>query len=146
MNFRPQRAEQPDLNLIPLIDVLIVLLIFLVLTTTFNREKLLNINLPSISKSPTATHAEKIDAKITINLGAQNDYRVENHPFAIEDTQGLIELLKAAGTGKNSPHISIRADKATPYDAVLRILNILNQEGYRKISFHAIESAPDVQE
>ena len=145
MNFRPQRAEQPDLNLIPLIDVLIVLLIFLVLTTTFNREKLLDINLPSISKTPTANRAEKIDQKITINLSAQNDYRVEDHPFSIENPRELIDLLKNAANGKNSPHVSIRADKATPYDTVLRILNVLNQEGYRKISFHGIESAPDAQ-
>ena len=143
MNFRPQRAEQPDLNLIPLIDVLIVLLIFLVLTTTFNRERMLDLNLPSISKSVTAARNEKSDPKITINLGAQNDYRVEDQSFSIENPQGLIELLKVAAVGKDNPHISIRADKATSYETILRILNVLNQEGYRKISFHATESAAE---
>ena len=145
MNFRPQRAEQPDLNLIPLIDVLIVLLIFLVLTTTFNRERMLDLNLPSISKSPTAARNEKTDPKITINLGIQNDYRVEDQSFSIENPQGLIELLKAAAVGKNTPHISIRADKTTSYETILRILNVLNQEGYRRISFHGIESAAEDQ-
>ena len=111
----------------------------------FGNERMLDLNLPSISKSPTAARNEKTDPKITINLGTQNDYRVEDQSFSIENPQGLIELLKVAAVGKDNPHISIRADKATSYETILRILNVLNQEGYRRISFHGIESAAEDQ-
>ena len=74
MNFRPRHREEPDLNLIPMIDVLIVLLIFLLLTTTFSREAQLHISLPDAAGAAGETGNGQAGVQIVIN--AQGQYRI----------------------------------------------------------------------
>ena len=137
MNFRPRRDNKPELNLIPMIDVLIVLLIFLVLTTTFNREAALKIRLPEASA--TAQPEEK---GLEIVIGAEGNYVVNQHQVINTEVETLKNaLLEAAGENK-SPLLVISADQKTPHQAVIRVLDAASQLGFVNITF-AAESAPE---
>ena len=137
MNFRPRRDNKPELNLIPMIDVLIVLLIFLVLTTTFNREAALKIRLPEASAT-----AQPDDKGLEIVIGAEGNYVVDHHQVINTEVETLKKaLLEAAGDDKN-PLLVISADQKTPHQAVIRVLDAASQLGFVNITF-AAESVPE---
>ena len=118
MNFRPRQREEPELNLIPMIDVLIVLLIFLVLTTTFSREAQLRISLP--------------DAP-----GAEGRYRIGQQELPDSHLATVKAALQAAAGGNPDPLIVIDADRATPHQSVIMVLDAAGLLGYRRVSLAA---------
>ena len=132
MNFRARRREKPELNLIPMIDVLIVLLIFLVLTTTFSREASLHIRLPEASRS---TAPERTGVQVVIDAGGHffvNERQVLNN--RLETVKKALRV--AAGEEKN-PLLTISADQKTPHQAVMTILDAAGQLGFVHITFAA---------
>ena len=137
MNFRRRPPDHPELNLIPMIDVLIVLLIFLMLTTTFQREGGLKIRLPkSAALGPTLATG----IQVTINAGGV----IMVDRVAVDDPElpSLKSRLAAAATG-GSDNVIIRADRRTPHELVMRVLDAASQVGLAKISF-ALESPGEV--
>jgi biopolymer transport protein ExbD len=135
VNFRPDRKDKPELNLIPLIDVLIVLLIFLVLTTTFSRETALRIQLPEVKSNVSAD-----PAKIQVEIDARGGYSINGNGMASANTEELREAMRAAASGEENPSVSLRADRMTPHQAVMRLLDVAGQLGYGHISFMASPS------
>ncbi len=135
MNFRPQRRNNPEINLIPLIDVLIVLLIFLVLTTTFSRESELKISLPEARGEPQ-TEANGLE----IAIDAAGRYYVNRHEILdtrIETLKGAIQ--SAAGDDKD-PLIIISADQRTLHQSVITVLDAVSQLGFVHITFATRET------
>jgi biopolymer transport protein ExbD len=136
MNFRPHRENKPELNLIPMIDVLIVLLIFLVLTTTFSREASLRIDLPEASAE---ARAEEKGVEIVID--AEGHYVINRHQLINTSLETVQKALREAAGDDKNPAIVISADRKTPHQAVITALDAASRLGFVHITF-AAESMP----
>lgn len=132
MNFRPRRRDQPELNLIPMIDVLIVLLIFLVLTTTFSREAEMQIQLPEASGQ-----AASENKGIEIIVDAEGQYTVGERQTVNGKLATLKKALQEAAGGQPDPLIVIDADKNATHQSVMTVLDAAAQLGYTHVTFAA---------
>lgn len=139
MNFRPSQREQPELNLIPMIDVLIVLLIFLVLTTTFSREAQLHIHLPDAPG--VSAQAEDSNIALRIIIDSQGRYRINQQELPDSQVATVKAALKVAAEGNADPLITIDADRNTTHQSVITVLDAVGQLGFHQVSFMA-ESNP----
>ncbi len=130
MNFRPTPDEEPEINLIPLIDVLLMALIFLIVTTSFSDEARLSIRLPEASaevKENLPSLRVTIDAKGQFYIGDQQ--LLNATPEVLRNT-----LTRAAG-GNKDPLIVIHADAQTPHEAVVRVMNSARRLGFTRLTF-----------
>jgi biopolymer transport protein ExbD len=130
MNFRPRGRSKPELNLIPLIDVLIVLLIFLVLTTTFSHEAALHIHLPEASDQTLGK-----DNGIELAIDAEGNYRVNGHPVTSNAVDSIKQAMSEAAAGNKDPLVTIRADKSTRHQSVISALDAAGQLGFVHVTF-----------
>jgi biopolymer transport protein ExbD len=135
MNFRPRRRDHPELNLIPMIDVLIVLLIFLVLTTTFSREAELQVSLPEASGAPT--NEEK---GIEVVIDTQGHFVINNHQTVNSQLETLKKALREAAGTDRDPLIVIDADRNATHQSVMTVLDAAGQLGFKHVTFAASES------
>ena len=132
MNFRRGRArEEPDINLIPLIDILIVILIFLFLTTTYSRFAELQINLPEAS----AERASEKPQVLMVAVDATGKYAINGTSTAFGNTQSFAAALKAAAKGNKEPVVAISADAAATHQSVINVMESARLAGYNHISF-----------
>ena len=130
MNFNRRGKARPELNLIPMIDVLIVLLIFLVLTTTFSHEAALHIHLPESSG-----HASDKDSNIEWAIDAEGHYEINGHRVDNNNLESIKRaLVDAAGQNKD-PVVTIRADKSTRHQFVIGALDAAGQLGFVHVTF-----------
>lgn len=134
MNFRSHRQDEPQLNLIPMIDVLIVLMIFLLLTTTFSRETRLQVTLPEATATTADAGAEP---DITVGIAADGRYRVNQRDLAGDDLPALRQALKDAAGQKTSPLILIDADRDARHQSVMSVLDAAGQLGFQQIGLAA---------
>lgn len=132
MNFRPRGRSKPELNLIPMIDVLIVLLIFLVLTTTFSREAALHIHLPE-----AGAQAEEKDKGIELTINAQGAFFVNGHQVINSQMETLKKALKEAAGDNKDPLVVISADKSAQHQFVMSALDAAGQLGFVHVTFAA---------
>ncbi len=133
MNFRQKPRKQVEVSLTPMIDVVFLLLIFFMVTTSFNRETELNIMLPK------AHGSEKTEQKksIMLTIDADGLYYVDNHQVINKKLSTLRKALqKATGEKKNMPLI-ISADAKTTHQAVINALDIAQKIGLTHITFAA---------
>jgi biopolymer transport protein ExbD len=138
MNFRPHDRDEPELNLIPLIDVLIILLIFLVMTTTFAQQTGLEIRLPEAgTKSPLSP-----EKPLAILIDSEGHYRVSGQPVPDETSEALKTALKSAAGELKDPLILIEADRNSRHQALVMTLEALEQLGFQRISFATVSSPP----
>lgn len=130
MRFRPPHSEEPELNLVPLIDVLLMTLIFLVVTTSFSKEAHLRITLPQATVQKTVK-----GTALRIAIDAQGRYYVDDRQL-LKTTPEVVEnaMLLAAG-GKKDPVIIIHADGKTPHEAVVRVMDAARRLGYTHLTF-----------
>ncbi|CAN5349400.1 biopolymer transporter ExbD [soil metagenome] len=139
MNFRKGRLrEDPEINLIPFIDVLLVILIFLMVTTTYSKFTALQISLP------TADAEKAMDRPFEINIGVdpQGNYAVNNARIGVRDVAGLTEELRLAAGGKSDaavkdPVIIINADAMAAHQSVINVLEAARLAGFDKVTFAA---------
>ena len=132
MNFqRGRKHEELEMNLIPLIDVLLVIIIFLVVSATFSRINELQINLPT---ADAAAPQEK-PAMITVGVDAAGRYTVNDLELADRSVDGIAAgVREAAGTGKE-PTIVINADATSTHQSVVNVMEASRQAGYTHITF-----------
>ncbi|MES2072515.1 MAG: biopolymer transporter ExbD [Pseudomonadota bacterium] len=142
MNFRKgQGREDPEINLIPFIDVLLVILIFLMVTTTYSRFTELQITLPTAD----AEKSQDRPAQIDIGIDAQGRYKINNQPVSFLDTATLAEDLKQAAAAldggkdgaRRDPVVVINADRATSHQSVVDVLEAARIAGMAKVTFAA---------
>jgi len=132
MNFRRGRSrDEPEINLVPMIDVFLVILIFLATSTTFSRFAELKINLPQASAEAPPERPQQIN----VAIDATGRYLVNREPviFGNPDQFGLA-LRKAAGEVKD-PIIVISADAAATHQAVVNVMEAARLAGYVQITF-----------
>jgi len=132
MNFhRGSGRDEPEINLIPLIDVLLVIIIFLMLTTTYAKFSGLEINLPTADASKQAEQPNEINVAVT----ATGQVLVNKAPLANADVAAISEAMRrAAGTAKD-PVVVINADAKTTHQSVVDIMQAAQAAGYPHISF-----------
>ena len=132
MNFRRGRArEEPEINLIPLIDILIVVLIFLFLTTTYNRFAELQINLPEASAERPSDRPQVL----SVAVDATGKYAINGTPTPYGSTENFAERLREAAKGAKEPVVAISADKAATHQSVINVMESARIAGYNHISF-----------
>jgi biopolymer transport protein ExbD len=132
MNFRRGRArEEPDINLIPLIDILIVVLIFLFLTTTYSRFAELQINLPEA----TAEKSTDKPTMLSVAVDASGKYAINGVPTVFGSTQNFAGALKEAAKGSKEPVVAISADAKATHQSVIDVMESARLAGYNHISF-----------
>ncbi|MBK6982494.1 MAG: biopolymer transporter ExbD [Betaproteobacteria bacterium] len=132
MNFRRGRArEEPEINLIPLIDILIVILIFLFLTTTYSRFAELQINLPesAAEKSPDRPQV------LSVAVDANGRYAINGTAVAFDNPAGLASRLQDAAKGAKEPVVAISADAVATHQSVVNVMEAARLAGYNHISF-----------
>ena len=136
MNFRSTRKEDPEINLIPLIDVLLVIIIFLMLTTTYSKFAELQIQLP------TAAAEKQLERpnEITIVVSASGQYMVNRQPVSFKSVETFAEELKKVGGGMKDPVVVINADNSATHQSVIRVMDAARQAGYGQVAF-AVEQA-----
>lgn len=123
--------EEPEINFIPLIDVLLVILIFLMVTTTYSRYAELKINLPSAEAAKAEERPEQID----VAVDAQGNYVVNRSPVAFRGPEALSQDLKRAAGEMKDPVIVISADAKSPHQSVIHVMEAARIAGYGKITF-----------
>ena len=132
MNFQRGRgSDEPEINLIPLIDVLLVIIIFLMLTTTYAKFSGLEINLPTADAGKQAEQPNEVNVAVM----ATGQVLVNKAPLAATDVKSISEALRrAAGDGKD-PLIVINADAKATHQSVVDIMQAAQTAGYPHISF-----------
>jgi biopolymer transport protein ExbD len=138
MNFRGAKGrEDPEINLIPFIDVLLVILIFLMVTTTYSKFTALQITLPTAD----AEQAAERPFEINVGVDAAGHYAVNNERIAAHDPPELAEALKAAagdkGTSSKGPVIIINADAVATHQSVINVLEAARLAGFENVTFAA---------
>ena len=139
MRIADHRADDiPEINLVPLIDVVLCLLIFFVVTTTFDARSVLKLELPQADGQPTEASA----SALSVLVNAQGRYFVGDREVLRTDIESVKDALRdAAGDDRERP-VLLRADARTPHQSVVTALDALGQLGFRKVS---IATAPAAQ-
>ena len=132
MNFqRGKNREEPEINLIAMIDVLLVILIFLLVTSTYSKHAELQINLPQASGSKSTAAAEQIN----IAISATEHYAINNKPIKFNGVNNLSQALRKAAGSQAYPTIIINADAKAPHQSVINIMEAARLAGYGRITF-----------
>ena len=132
MNFgRGRSREEPETNLIPMIDVLLVIIIFLMLTTTYAKFSGLEINLPTADASKQAEQPNEVSVAVT----ATGQVLINKTPLAATDVRSISEALRRAAGDRQDPIIVINADAKATHQSVVDIMQAAQAAGYPHISF-----------
>lgn len=132
MNFRRGSfREEPEINLVPFIDVLIVIVIFLAVTTTYSRYSEMQINLP------TADASKPVDRPNQINVGvsATGQYMINRAAIAVTTPEALAAELRRAAGNNTDPVIIINADANATHQSVISVMEAARIAGFGKITF-----------
>jgi biopolymer transport protein ExbD len=133
MNFqRGKQSNEPEINLIPMIDVLLVILIFLVVTTTYSKFAELEISLPETNAEKVDKNVEKPNS-IDITVSTLGEYTINLAPVKSGSIESLRDALLAAAKGHEDPFIIINAD--AKHQSVITVMEAARLAGYNKITF-----------
>ena len=138
MNLRGLRLrDEPEINFIPLIDVLLVILIFLMVTTTYQRYAELQITLPEAD----ADAAKDRPKEINVGVDAQGRYVINKTVFTYTTIAALADALKAAAGDAKDPVIVISADASATHQSVIHVMEASRAAGYVHVTF-ATQASP----
>ncbi|HEX4508758.1 MAG TPA: biopolymer transporter ExbD [Burkholderiaceae bacterium] len=137
MNFRKPRPEDPEINLIPFIDVLLVVLIFLMLSTTYSKFTELQVTLPSAD----ADVARDRPAEIIVSVSADGHYTVDHHAVDGRNVDLLTGALRTAADTRKDPFLIISADAMATHQSVVNILDAARRAGLVRMTFAAQTSS-----
>jgi biopolymer transport protein ExbD len=132
VKFRPRLPEEPEINLIPFIDVLLVILIFLMLTTTYSKFTELQLTLPTANTDP----AKDRPREVIIAISAGGRYAVNQEQIDGRSVAALVTAIEAAAPDKDST-VVISADAQATQQAVITALEAARREGLVHITFAA---------
>mgnify|MGYP003577505921 CR=1 FL=1 len=132
MNFQRGKEKEPlEINLVPLIDVMMVILIFLMISTTYSKYTELQINLPS------AQAEKQLDRpnEITVLVNAQGQYVVNRSAVPFRSVEQLADEMRRAGAGLKEPVVVITADAAATHQSVIRVMEAARIANLSQITF-----------
>ena len=134
MNFRRgSQEDELEINFIPLIDVLLVIIIFLVVSTTFSKFSELKINLPTAEAIPQDKDLDKVDIVIT----SENQYFINDEQITDNSIAGILEELKNLKLKFNNdlPTVIINADAMSNHQSVINVMEAARLSGLNKVTF-----------
>lgn len=131
MDFRGRMKEDPEINLIPMIDVLLVILIFLMITTTYSKFAGLEINLPTADAAQTQEQPNEINVVVS----AAGDITVNRVAVAAHNVEAIGLALRRAGANAREPVVVINADAKATHQSVIDVMQAAQHAGYSHISF-----------
>jgi len=136
MNFRPRRSEAPDINLIPFIDVLLVILIFLMLTTTYSKFTEMELTLPTADTEQMRDRPREV----VVAIAADGRYVVDKIALEDRSVEAIASALSGAAPAGANSVVIISADAAAPHQSVVSAMEAARRAGLTQITF-ATQSA-----
>lgn len=130
MKLLPRHSEEPDVNLTPMIDVVFLLLLFFMVSTSFIRESSLKVDLPEASGQPLAEQETPID----IIIRANGEVLVNETPIAVATRDALRDLLKTTAGDNADPHIIISADANAEYQHIVTAMDAVQLLGFTRLT------------
>ncbi len=130
--------DEPHIDLVPLIDVILVLIIFFVVTTTFDARSTLQVQLPTASDQKTSAP----QTSLSVLVNADGRYFVNDQEVLRTDIESLKQIIAQLAGADREQSVLLRADARTPYQAVVTAQDALGQLGFRRI---AIATAPEAK-
>ena len=132
MNFqRGRKREEPEINLIPMIDVLLVILIFMMVTTTYAKFSELQIDLPQAGGDQSSAQSNQIN----VSVDATEHYAVNDVITEFTDVNDLALVMRRAAGDQKDPSVIINADAKAPHQSVVNIMEAARIAGYSRITF-----------
>jgi biopolymer transport protein ExbD len=136
MNFRPGTRDEPEINLIPFIDILLVVLIFLMLTTTYSKYTQLQVNLP-VADSEAQRSAPK---EVIVSVSSDGRYAINQSLLDGSSVESLTRALEEATQDTRDMVIIISADAAATHQSVINVMDAARRAGLVQITFATQQS------
>jgi biopolymer transport protein ExbD len=133
MKFRRRQNEEPEINLIPFIDVLLVVLIFLMLSTTYSKFTELQVTLPSAD----AQALKDRPAEIVVAVSADGRYAIDRKAVEGRSVELLAAALREAAQGRTEPVLIISADAAAAHQSVINVMDAARRADLPRLTFAA---------
>jgi biopolymer transport protein ExbD len=137
MNFRRHAEDEPEINLIPFIDVLLVILIFLMLSTTYSRFTELQLTLPTAD----AEQLRDRPSEIIVAVSADGRYVINRVAVEGRSIELLSAALAAASQGQKEPIVIVSADATAAHQSVVNVLDAARRAGLARLTFATQQSA-----
>ena len=137
MNFRRPKPESPEINLIPFIDVLLVIIIFLMLSTTYSKFTELQVSLPVAD----ADQARDRPNEVIVAVAADGRYAVNGKPVDGRSVEVLTTQLATAAAGSNDMLVIVSADATAAHQSVINVMDAARRAGLAKLTF-ATQASP----
>jgi biopolymer transport protein ExbD len=131
MRLQTRQTEEPDVNLTPLIDVVFLLLIFFMVSTTFERETEISIELPEASGQPLQSEQQVVE----ISIDEKGRYFVNKNEVINTRIDTLKRAIEEAAGGQEKPRVILSADRNTPHQSVVRAMDAARQLGFVNLTF-----------
>jgi biopolymer transport protein ExbD len=139
VNFQPRRTEEPDLNMTSLIDVVLLLLIFFMLSTRFIDEGRLELRLPEAGLEPQAVQEDVLE----IDVSAQGTYQVNGHALTSNTVAALTTAIAAAAADARPSGVIVRADARASHQSVVTALDAAGRAGQRQVSIATVNDGQE---
>ncbi|WP_087745667.1 MULTISPECIES: ExbD/TolR family protein [unclassified Acidovorax] len=138
MNFRPRAKDEPEINLIPFIDVLLVILIFMMLTTTYSKFTELQLTLPVADAEQQRDHPKEV----IVAVAADGRYAINKTAVDGKSVDAVARALgQAASAGQGSSVVIISADATAPHQSVITVMEAARRVGLNQVTFATQSSA-----
>ena len=139
MNLKQSRHEEPEINVVSLIDVVLLLVVFFILSSRFTDEGRMRVHLPSASAVPL----EKVSAEpLIVSVTQQGSYLVNQRELINASPETLrAALLKEAGSNRGM-RVTVRADARATHQSVITALDVLGRLGFSEVSIATVKEAP----
>ena len=131
MRFRIRHREEPEINLIPFIDVLLVVLIFLMLSTTYSRFTELQVNLPSANSDKLRERP----GEVIVSVAADGRYAINRQLIDGRSVDLLTQELRKAAGGRDDTVVIISADATAAHQSVVNVLDAARRAGLQRLTF-----------
>lgn len=130
MNFKRQAGEEVSVDLTPLIDVVFLLLIFFMVSTTFTKESHLEIDLPQSSSEPAKSAAKEIE----VIISAKGEFSINERALVNNQEETLKKAVQKLSGGDTKVPFIITADAKTSHEYVVRVMDVAGQLGFVQLS------------
>lgn len=130
MNFRHRKDEEPEVNITPLIDIVFLLLIFFMISTTFKQEFEVGIELPQAE-----SESRLVEKILEISIDKQGTYYLNGQKLVNTQFQTIKQALQKVAKGNYKLPVVISADGQTPHQAVIRAMDAARQLGFSRLTF-----------
>jgi biopolymer transport protein ExbD len=142
MNLKPRRAEEPEINLVSLIDVVLMLVVFFLLSSEFIEEGRVRIQLPEGNAAAVPKHTS---TPIVVTVTQTGGYRINERELINASPDTLrAALLRAAGADRSQP-VTIRADARATHQSVVTVMDVAGRLGFAELDIATVNASPPAQ-